>query len=76
MQNTAVTEKIKNPSKMCFDIKGSQIARKVNFSSEEAKFWRSSLNCGKVLKDMNFLEISKDLSYPLIDMTLDKVVYI
>ena len=49
----------KNNQSMTFDIKGSKQGRKVNFYSAEQRWWQKSLNQGKLMKDMNFMEINK-----------------
>ena len=45
-------------NKLEFDIKGSKVNRYVN---TKHKFLQSKLNCKKVLKDMNFMEIKNDM---------------
>ena len=56
MQNTAVLRNKRN-NKLTFDIKGSYVGRKEKFKSDE-KFWLKNLNCKKVLKDLNYLEMN------------------
>jgi hypothetical protein len=60
MQNTALVQNKKN-QRLTFDLKGSTENRYVSVPS---KFWRkkSSLNCSRVLKDVNFLEIQQEVS--------------
>jgi hypothetical protein len=60
MQNTSILQNKMNP-RVTFDLKGSFIGRKTRFAPKEEKFWLQSLNHGRVLKDMNFLEINQDL---------------
>jgi hypothetical protein len=44
---------------MIFDLKGSTVGRKEYI---ETKFWSQSLDQKKTMKDMNFLEISQEVS--------------
>ena len=71
MQNTAHLKDKNNPQ-MWFDIKGSSINRKVEFSSENRKWWTKKgkiKGYKKVMKDMNFEEINKDLNYTLVNFS-------
>jgi hypothetical protein len=59
---------------MWFDIKGSSINRKVEFSKENRKWWKRTkkgkiMGYKKVMKDMNFEEINKDLNYTLVNFS-------
>ena len=48
---------------MTFDIKGSMLNRNVNIQTEDQKFWKKGVyNYKRVLKDMNYLEINKDMN--------------
>lgn len=66
MQNT--TSLSKSTRQLCFDLKGSSINRKVKLPQSDLKFWQKSLWHKKCLKDLNFLDISNDLGYSLIDI--------
>jgi len=48
----------KKHDKLTFDIKGSTINRKSKISKRDWDDVKTSLNCGKVLKDINYLEIN------------------
>ena len=65
MQNTAKVESKEN-EKMTFDLKGSLKNRKVGF---EEKWWTDGKkkDCKTCMKDLNFIEINKDLNQSLID---------
>ena len=63
MQNTTNLINRKNP-KMIFDLKGSTIGRKSKLPTSE-KFWLTTRNQKKVMKDVNFLEINKDMDEKL-----------
>ena len=49
-------------------MKGSLLDRKVKLNERDGKFWRRKLHTDRVLKDLNFLEISKDLDFNLVDL--------
>ena len=54
MQNTIQFESSRS-KKLTFDLKGSQINR---YTKPDQKFfWRQSLSCKQVLKDLNLQEI-------------------
>jgi hypothetical protein len=72
MQNTSRMENNKN-SKVIFDLKGSSINRMSKLPKKDQKFWRRYLNCSKILKDTNFIEINKELNYSL--LRLDALQY-
>jgi len=67
MENTSI---LSNPSnkKMIFDMKGSTESRKSSFPLKYRQFWHKSLNYSKTMKDMNFVEINRDMGYSLIDL--------
>ena len=65
MQNTDNRVNRQNP-KLCFDLKGSYVNRKTKI---EGKFWRDKLDQKKGLKDVNYLEINKDLNESLMNIT-------
>lgn len=65
MQNTIQLKKKKN-DKMVFDLKGSSVNRYIKLPREEKKFWKSTFSQKRVMKDINFLEIEKDLCNNLI----------
>jgi hypothetical protein len=54
---------------MVFDLKGSTINRKVSLGPDDRKFWRTSLNHKKDLKDLNYLEICKDMDSSLMNIS-------
>lgn len=64
MQNTADLINSKNP-KMTFDLKGSTVGRKSTLATTE-KFWLTTQNQKKVMKDLNLLDINKDMDEKLI----------
>jgi len=51
--------------KMTFDLKGSSYNRETKVKSQ---FWNKSLNCPGVLKELNFLQISRDLGNKLMNI--------
>lgn len=59
MQNSALLGK--NTKRVCFDMKGSTINRKSKICDEKKGFWLKDLNYKRTLKDMNFVEINKDI---------------
>ena len=65
MQNTCLLKNKRN-EKIIFDIKGSTTNRLTILSGSDYKFWKKSLSCKRVLKDMNFLEISSEKYEPLV----------
>lgn len=66
MQNTV--QMLRNVNdRMTFDMKGSTINRKVPVGS---KFWKSCRNCKQVLKDINYLEINRDLDERLMSISM------
>lgn len=68
MQNTSVLRNSKS-EKLIFDLKGSTVGRKTNFSPSDEKFWLKTLNYKKVLKDLNYLEMNQDLDGCLMNLT-------
>lgn len=66
MQNLT---KLSPEKHLMFDLKGSTINRKVKVGN---KFWLRRLHHRRGLKDVNFMEISNDLGYSIVD--LDKEV--
>jgi hypothetical protein len=67
MQNTAHTGTGSEVLK--FDLKGSTMNRYVKIPPHNANFWRTSLDCSKVLKDMNFQEINGGLDHALLSLS-------
>lgn len=65
MQNSVQMLK-KDNQRMTFDMKGSSIKRKVPVSS---RFWKKCLDYKPVLKDLNYLEICRDLEESLINIS-------
>jgi len=65
MENTS-RDKYKGGNKMIFDIKGSTTNRKVH---KGERFWKKKWNYSKVLKDIDFLKINKDLNHSMISLT-------
>lgn len=62
MQNTSQLSN-KHHKKMTFDLKGSTHGRVSGLPPDEQKFWRKNdFNTKKVLKDLNYVEINRDLS--------------
>ena len=60
--------------KMTFDLKGSTKGRMTGIPQEEQKFWKKNeFNQKRVMKDLNFMEINRDLSGQL--MKLSKQQY-
>ena len=49
-------------------MKGSTESRKSSFPLKYRQFWHKSLNYSKTMKDMNFVEINRDMGYSLIDL--------
>jgi hypothetical protein len=78
MQNTSIMStnggKFDNSElqKMTFDIKGSYVNRQLKFSNYEDKFWLRSLHQSKVMKDLNYIEINKDLDQKLLRLDKDQ----
>lgn len=72
MENTKRLQKPDNYH-MTFDLKGSTISRQVKIPQDQEKFWKLAPHCKKVLKDLNFLEISKDLGRSMIHMDPDYI---
>jgi len=72
MQNTKRLIKYSNPT-MDFDIKGSTIKRNVKLSDDNDMFWkkitpdfRTSRHEKKLMKDLNWVKINRDLNNCLI----------
>ena len=61
----------KNYPRLVFDIKGSSINRKVQFNGSIKKWWlkKGNKGCKKGMKDMNFVEINKDLNCQLLNLS-------
>jgi hypothetical protein len=66
MENTARVQR--NSKMMKFDLKGSSIGRYSVVKREKPHFWRTSLDCHKVLKDKNFMEINNDTDNSLLSL--------
>lgn len=61
---------------MVFDIKGSTINRKTKTSLSELNKIKLLYTSSKVLKDMNFVQINKDLPNPILKLSQDQKVKI
>jgi 1-phosphatidylinositol-4-phosphate 5-kinase len=55
--------------KVTFDMKGSTFRRYANLQNKQKQFWKRKLDCSGVLKDLNFLEISKAIGNKLLDLS-------
>jgi len=51
--------------KLMFDLKGSTVNRKIKLKEQ---FWNNKLHFSGILKDLNFIEISKATGNKLIDI--------
>ena len=73
MQNT-ILRKNKNDNLLQFDLKGNTKNRKLGQKDiGKKKFWLKKLNHKAVLRDLNFVEIDKDLK-GIIDIRSDKLI--
>lgn len=79
LMENIIQVKDKKNSKVVFDVKGSSFRRyvklqptKQNDQNQDAenKFWRNKLHYKEVLKDMNFVEIEKDIGENLLQLNL------
>ena len=68
MQNTVFMKDNTN-NKMTFDLKGSLLGRQVKLGLGDQKFWRKGFHSKKVLKDLNFIEMQKDHSTEVIQIS-------
>jgi hypothetical protein len=68
MQNTARVFNKRN-DRLTFDLKGSTYKRKVVVGS---RFWRECLNYKSVMKDLNYLEINRDLNGTLMNISKEQ----
>jgi len=67
MQNTAQNLYNHHP-RISFDLKGSLFGRYNPLPSKENKFWKTTLNSKKILKDANFIEICKEIDFSLVEL--------
>lgn len=65
MQN-ACQQTAKDCKKMIFDLKGSTHGRRTKY---DTKFWRKNGNFNKILKDLNYIEINKDMKGSFLEIS-------
>lgn len=72
MQNTCKVTNQDN-KKMTFDLKGSTKGRLTCIPPDEQRFWRKNdFNQKRVMKDLNYLEINRDLSGQLMKLSKEQ----
>lgn len=72
MQNTVQLANKYNP-KLIFDIKGNTRKRMLKIGAKDSNFWTKKLDYKGVLRDLNFLQIDRDLENQLIKLSQNEV---